>query len=754
MQLVARAVARPLPRADPRRGRPRGRRHDRGQADRRRRLRVRARHDGGVAAVRLSHVGSGARDAGDGAGPQGRATDGDRRSIRTIALTFLIGSALAGAAGNFISLGAYYGTTWFLNGVLRRAQGVHRRGAGRDRQLGGRDARRTSSIGLIESFTTQFISDQWSNVVVFAVLDPRADRAPPRALGRIAPGQGMIRRSWPFAVVVAIALVPLVDRNAAHIDFLVDAGAFMLLALGLNIVVGFAGLLDLGYAAFFAIGSYAYAMLASPQFGVHVPFWVMLFLGAAIAGVFGLVLGAPTLRLRGDYLAIVTLGFGGDRAADVPQLDALYERPERDRLRSTGRSCSATAFGFDPLPYFYLTCALIVVAIVLSTQRPRQPDRPRVRSRYARTNWQHAAWGSTRRAPSSPPSPWAASFSAASPACCTPLSCNWCTSPDQFQFKREHPRPVDARAWRDWQRRGRRRRRVHPRVRRAGRAAAGDVDRAAAIGLHVDLTNYRFMLYGGILVLMMLLRPSGLIPSGRRRDELRGAAEDPRLLEREDAEYAEAPHADRAAGGGTVALERRRQTVRRGHRAERSLVRDRRGRASRADRTERRRKVDAVQPDHRTLSTGRRRDRVRATVARGLRPRSRRGAWRRAHLSEHPPVRVHDRARERAGRRTRAPARDAARRSVAHASPSRRGAHRARARCARAAALRRARTQRADAYARNLPYWVCAPARDRQGARRATAPAAARRTRCRDHRAREGGAAPASSSGFAPAASP
>ncbi len=85
---------------------------------------------------------------------------------------------------------------------------------------------------------------------------------------------------------------------------------YVMLALGLNIVVGYAGLLDLGYIAFYAIGAYLYAWLASPHFGLHLPFWVTLPLGAGLAGLFGLLLGAPTLRLRGDYLAIVTLGFG------------------------------------------------------------------------------------------------------------------------------------------------------------------------------------------------------------------------------------------------------------------------------------------------------------------------------------------------------------------------------------------------------------------------------------------------------------
>lgn len=98
---------------------------------------------------------------------------------------------------------------------------------------------------------------------------------------------------------------------------------YVLLAIGLNIVVGYAGLLDLGYVAFFAIGAYMYGLMSSPHLietfpaiaamfpdGMHTPLWLVIPLGAALAGVLGVLLGAPTLRLRGDYLAIVTLGFG------------------------------------------------------------------------------------------------------------------------------------------------------------------------------------------------------------------------------------------------------------------------------------------------------------------------------------------------------------------------------------------------------------------------------------------------------------
>jgi ABC-type branched-subunit amino acid transport system permease subunit len=93
-------------------------------------------------------------------------------------------------------------------------------------------------------------------------------------------------------------------------DAFANAGVYMLLAMGLNVVVGLAGLLDLGYAAFFAIGAYTYAYSNSPFSQQDLPFLPMLFVGAVVAATFGIALGAPTLRLRGDYLAIMTLGFG------------------------------------------------------------------------------------------------------------------------------------------------------------------------------------------------------------------------------------------------------------------------------------------------------------------------------------------------------------------------------------------------------------------------------------------------------------
>ena len=119
---------------------------------------------------------------------------------------------------------------------------------------------------------------------------------------------------WVAVVLVAAALLVLpfvlASVGTAWVRITNLAILFIFLSLGLNIVVGFAGLLDLGYIAFYAVGAYTYALLASPHFGLHLPFWIILPIGAALACLFGVLLGAPTLKLRGDYLAIVTLGFG------------------------------------------------------------------------------------------------------------------------------------------------------------------------------------------------------------------------------------------------------------------------------------------------------------------------------------------------------------------------------------------------------------------------------------------------------------
>jgi branched-chain amino acid transport system permease protein len=154
------------------------------------------------------------------------------------------------------------------------------------------------------------------------MTEPAADPSnPPRPAARL--------RVPPWAatgaVGAALVLLPLVMGafGDAWVRALCFAALYVLLALGLNIVVGFAGLLDLGYIAFYAVGAYTYALLASPHLiehfpalahafpnGLHVSIWLVLPLGASLAACFGILLGTPVLKLRGDYLAIVTLGFG------------------------------------------------------------------------------------------------------------------------------------------------------------------------------------------------------------------------------------------------------------------------------------------------------------------------------------------------------------------------------------------------------------------------------------------------------------
>jgi branched-chain amino acid transport system permease protein len=137
------------------------------------------------------------------------------------------------------------------------------------------------------------------------------------------PLAGMERRRRDLtlvAILLVVALVyPVIYRSLeAALPFipwpgtavLITCATFAILALGLNIVMGFAGLLDLGYVAFYAIGAYTTAFLASSHFGIHISWWIVIWIAVASAAVFGILLGAPTLKLRGDYLAIVTLGFG------------------------------------------------------------------------------------------------------------------------------------------------------------------------------------------------------------------------------------------------------------------------------------------------------------------------------------------------------------------------------------------------------------------------------------------------------------
>lgn len=163
-------------------------------------------------------------------------------------------------------------------------------------------------------------------------------------------------------ILFLLALPPLVGNYWTQI--LGDIGIYIMLGIGLNVVVGFAGLLDLGYVAFFAIGAYGYALLASPQFGIHVPFWLMLPGCVAIAGIGGALLGIPVLRMRGDYLAIVTLGFGEIIRILLNNLDPITNGP-RGLLRIDPPMLGNFPVN-APARWYYLIMAGIMVSVLIA----------------------------------------------------------------------------------------------------------------------------------------------------------------------------------------------------------------------------------------------------------------------------------------------------------------------------------------------------------------------------------------------------
>jgi branched-chain amino acid transport system permease protein len=210
---------------------------------------------------------------------------------------------------------------------------------------------------------------------------------------QVLPERTRLLAGWMVALVAAILVVTALGPTGHQQDItgdLVQAEIFGMLALGLNVVVGFAGLLDLGYAAFFAIGAYVFGFVASANFtptstfnspiiswgpsGIHANFWLFLPGCALVAALFGVILGAPTLRLRGDYLAIVTLGFGEIVHKTVINFGPGATIQALGWPNITGGDNSLSGifqpqigplqFTTDQVPWYYL-CLLVLGAIIL-----------------------------------------------------------------------------------------------------------------------------------------------------------------------------------------------------------------------------------------------------------------------------------------------------------------------------------------------------------------------------------------------------
>ncbi len=196
-----------------------------------------------------------------------------------------------------------------------------------------------------------------------------------------------------LAGAAALLILPLLLQGFgnAWVRIADQSLLYVLLAIGLNIVVGYAGLLDLGFVAFFALGAYMFGLLASPHLtesfpaiaalfpdGLHTPLWMVVPLAAGLAGFFGVLLGAPTLKLRGDYLAIVTLGFGEIIRVFLNNLDHpinITNGPKGlnqiDSISFFGLNLGKpiSLLGFEVASvslYYYLFLALVLVSIVIS----------------------------------------------------------------------------------------------------------------------------------------------------------------------------------------------------------------------------------------------------------------------------------------------------------------------------------------------------------------------------------------------------
>ena len=191
---------------------------------------------------------------------------------------------------------------------------------------------------------------------------------------------------------LALMALPLFAQQFGHgwVRIMALALLYVLLALGLNIVVGYAGLLDLGFVAFYAVGAYMYALLASPHLtenfawiasmfpgGLHMPFLLIVPLAAFVAGLFGVLLGMPVLKLRGDYLAIVTLGFGEIIRVFLNNLEHplnITNGPRGlDRIDSmhilgfnVGKGIEIGGFSIPPVTlYYYMFLSLVVLSVVI-----------------------------------------------------------------------------------------------------------------------------------------------------------------------------------------------------------------------------------------------------------------------------------------------------------------------------------------------------------------------------------------------------
>ena len=336
------------------------------------------------------------------------------------------------------------------------------------------------------------------------------------------------------AVLIALPFAVDATLGRAWVRVIDVALLFVLLGLGLNIVVGFAGLLDLGYIAFFAVGAYSYALLASPQFDLHWSFLVLLPLGAFVAGVFGVLLGAPTLKLRGDYLAIVTLGFGEIIRIFLNNLNRPYNitnGPQGITLIdplaigefALNRTYTVAGYTLAPVHSYYFVFLACAAAAIFISLRLEDSRIGRAWIAIREDELAAGAMGINTRNLKLLAFAMGATFGGVAGALFA--SFQGFVSPESFTL-------LDSIM-------------VLCMVVLGGMGNVGGVVLGAALltalpealryagplqklwlgDVYVDPSDLRMLLFGLALVLMMLMRPAGLWPSTMRRRELAGAGE-------------------------------------------------------------------------------------------------------------------------------------------------------------------------------------------------------------------------------------
>jgi branched-chain amino acid transport system permease protein len=363
-----------------------------------------------------------------------------------------------------------------------------------------------------------------------------------------ATGKAREQKMWGTIIGIGAALLfPLVN-SALGLGWEAKAipiTLFIVLALGLNVVVGFAGLLDLGYAAFFAIGAYTMAFLTSTvspigfvREGNHVNFFVAMFISAAVAAVFGVLLGAPTLRLRGDYLAIVTLGFGEIVPLVIKNTPQITKGTQG--MNPIGYpEIPGLQFAVDPIPWYYLIVAVLMLSVLI-TARLRTSRVGRAWAAMREDEVAAASMGVNLVTTKLFAFALGASFSGFAGSI-------WASylqviAPEQFDFSVSifvlcmiilgglgNIGGVIAgglllgfvdRVLFDW---------INGFVHGLGAAISNEDLRL------MDVSRSRQLIFGVALVAMMLLRPEGLFPSATRRAELHAAEEDETAVEQERA---------------------------------------------------------------------------------------------------------------------------------------------------------------------------------------------------------------------------